>query len=158
MGTVGKEKTAVLWNALIEYEKNHEMTDDERSELHEWVLAGNSVHENGSMAYTEYGNPCDFLDIYRYEEEIRSDLAKLSPREQENYTARLCGEDTIDNLREDFNKLLFKTQVYEQVLRSNGLLTEAERKLKTAEEESMKQALQFREWRLANPNEELPFD
>lgn len=134
------------------------MTDDERSELHEWVLAGNSVHENGSLAYTEHGHPCDFLDVYRYEEEIRSDLAKLSPREQENYIARLHGEDTIDNLREDFNKLFFKTQVYEPVLRSNGLLAKAERELKTAEEESIKQTLQFKEWRLANPNEELPFD
>lgn len=158
MGTVIKEKVAVLRNELIEYEQNHEMTEDERTALRKWVMDGNSVHENASMAYTEHGVPCDFLDVYRYEEGIRRDLEKLSPRDQENYIARLRGEDTIDNLREDFDKLFFKAQIYEQLLRSNGLLEEAELKIKAAEEESEKQALQFREWRLSNLDIELPFE
>ena len=158
MGTVNKEKAALLRNELIEYEQNHEMTEDERTALREWVMDGNSVHENGSMAYTEHGVPSDFLDVYRYEEGIRRDLEKLSPREQENYIARLRGEDTIDNLREDFDKLFFKAQIYGQVLRSNGLFEEANLKIKTAEEESKKHALQFKEWRISNPDIKLPFD
>lgn len=158
MSTVIRETAAFLRNELIEYEQNHEMTEDERDALRKWVMDGNSVHENASMAYTEHGVTCDFLDVYRYEEGIRSDLEKLPPREQENYIARLRGEDTIDNLREDFEKLFFKARIYEQVLRNNCLLEEAELKIKEAEEESKKQALQFREWCLANPDIELPFD
>lgn len=138
MSTVIKEKAAILRNELIEYEQNHDMTEDERTALREWVMDGNSVHENAYMAYTGHGIPCDFLDAYRYEEGIHRDLEKLSPGEQENYIARLRGEDTIDNLREDFDKLFFKTQLYEQVLRNNGLLEEAELKIKAAEEESKK--------------------
>lgn len=158
MDTISKEKAAVLWNELIEYEKNNEMTDDERTALKEWVLAGNSVHDNGSMAFTEGGVPCDFLDDYRYQEEIRRDLEKLSPREEENYLARLRGEDTIDNLREDLDELYFKVRIYEQILRSYGLFEKAEKKIEIVKEESTKQEMQFKEWRLVHPDAELPFD
>lgn len=61
MDPVCKEKAAFLWNELIEYKKNTEMTDDERKILREWVLDGNSVHSNGSMSYTENGVPSDSL-------------------------------------------------------------------------------------------------
>lgn len=88
--------------------KNIQKWQQRSGALHEWVLEGYSVHENGSMASTESGEPCDFLDVYRYEEELRQDLKKLSTREQENYLARLRNEDTIDNLREDFNELFLK--------------------------------------------------
>lgn len=135
MGTVCIKKATYLMNELIEYEKNTKMTDKECSALREWVTAGNSVHENGSMACTESGVPSDFLAVYRYEEEIRRDLEKLSPKEQENYLARIQGTDTIDNLREDLNKLFFKAHIYEKVFRSYGLLSEAESKIKQAEEE-----------------------
>ena len=49
MSTVKKETADVLRDELIEYEQNHEMTDDERNALREWVMDGNSVHENASM-------------------------------------------------------------------------------------------------------------
>lgn len=39
MGTVCKEKAAFLWNELIEYEKNTEMTEEERKVLREWCIA-----------------------------------------------------------------------------------------------------------------------
>lgn len=158
MGTGSKANAVYLWNELIEYEKNAEMTEEERTALHEWVLDGYRVHENGSMACTESGTPCDFLDVYRYEEEIRHDLKKLPPREQENYLARLRGEDTIDNLQKDFNALFFKAEIYEQVLRSHGLPEEAMCKMKRAEEKSQKRSKQFDEWRAAHPEAELPFD
>lgn len=158
MCTVDKENAAHLWDELMKYETITEMTDDERAALRKWVLDGNSVHDNGSMAYTECGVPCDFLDVYRYEKEIRSNLVKLSPREQENYLARLRGEDTIDNLREDLNKLFFKAGIYEQVLREHHLLEEANLRINAAEDKRLRLEQQFKEWRLANPNEELPFD
>ncbi len=158
MGTVSKEKAAYLWNELTEYEKHTKMTAMERAALHEWVLEGYSVHENGSMASTESGEPCDFLDVYRYEEELRQDLKKLSTREQENYLARLRNEDTIDNLREDFNELFFKAEIYEQVLQIYGLLEEAKIKIENAKEESRERAKQFDEWLAAHPDAELPFN
>src|SRR5699024_12501293 len=61
----------LLKQELREYEKVTPMTEEEREALHEWVAAGNSVHENGSMASYESGRPVDFLDVYREEEEIR---------------------------------------------------------------------------------------
>lgn len=158
MNTVCKEKAAFLWNELIEYEKNTEMTDEERKVLREWVLDGNSVHSNGSMSYSENGISSDFLDVYRYEEEIRCELEQLSPREQENYLARIQGTDTLDNLREDLNELTVKFRIYEQVLRTNGLIEEAELQIKQAKADSLERDRQFREWRIEHPEEELPFE
>lgn len=158
MGTISKEKSAYLWKELAEYEKNTKMTDEERSALQEWVLDGNSVHDNSSMACTESGGPCGFLDVYRHEEEIRRDLEKLSPGEQENYLARLRGEDTIDNLREDFNELFFKAEIYEEILRSHGLLDKAKFEIDRAKEESQKKSRQFGKWLAAHPEAELPFN
>lgn len=159
MDNVSKEKAADLWNELIEYEKQHtEITSEERTALHEWVIAGNSVYENSSMATSESGKPCDFLEVYRYEEEIRQTLKKLPKREQDNYLARLRGEDTIDNLHKDLSEVLFSMRIYEQILRNNGLLEEANVQIEQAKEESRKHALQFAEWRLSHPDVELPFN
>lgn len=158
MSIVCKEKAAYLWNELIEYEKTTKMTDEERKVLREWVLDGNSVHDNDSMACTEHGTPCDFLDVYRYEEEIRRELKKLSPREQENYLAKLRGEDTIDNLREDLGSLQSRVTIYEQVLRTNGLFEVAEFRIKQAKEVSEESAQHFREWRATHSEVELPFE
>ena len=54
-----KERRRFLKQELKEYEKTTAMTDEERSVLHEWVRAGNSVHENASMAVYEGGRPMD---------------------------------------------------------------------------------------------------
>ena len=84
-----------LEKELIEYEKVTAMTADEQSALRAWVAAGNSVHEKTSMGVDEKGEPLDFLDVYRMEEEIRQDLEKLSPAEQDKYIARLKEEYTV---------------------------------------------------------------
>lgn len=52
---IDKEKTQLLKQELREYEKTTPMTEEEKEALHEWVAAGNSVHENGSMASYEGG-------------------------------------------------------------------------------------------------------
>lgn len=157
MGTVRDKKADSLWDELTEYEKSTKMTTEERNALHEWVLDGNSVHENSSMAYTGSGVPCDFLEVYRYEEGIRRELEKLSPREGENYLTRLRGEDTLDTLKEDFYELFFKAEIYERVLRSHGLLDEAVFRIKQAKEKAQEETKKFAEWMEAHPEEELPF-
>ena len=50
---IHKEKERFLQQELREYEKMTAMTEDERIALHEWVRAGNSVHENGGMVSHE---------------------------------------------------------------------------------------------------------
>ena len=81
---------------LIEYEKVTTMTAEEQAALRTWVAEGNSVHENASMGVDETGEPLDFLEVYRMEEEIRQDLEKLSPTEKDKYIARLKGEYTVE--------------------------------------------------------------
>jgi len=153
MKTISKEKAAFLRKELKEYEKVTEMTEVERLALHEWVADGNSVHENRSMACNEGGGPSDFLDDYRYEEEIRQDLEQLTPKEQENYLARIRGEETIDNLREDLRELSFKANIYYRVLRKYGLIQETEKLLQETKEKS--RALS--ECLATQPVDELPF-
>ena len=67
---INKEKERSLQRELKEYEKVTPMTEEERIALHEWVRAGNSVHENGGMVSYEGGIPADFLDVYREEAEL----------------------------------------------------------------------------------------
>lgn len=62
---INKEKRQFLKQELREYEKVTPMTGEEREALHEWVAAGNSVHENGSMVSYEGGRSVDFLEVYR---------------------------------------------------------------------------------------------
>jgi len=162
MKTMSKEKATYLRKELKEYEKNTEMTEAERLALHEWVADGNSVHENGSMACHEGGGPCDFLDVYRYMEEIRQDLEGLTPRERENYLARLSGTDTIDNLREDLQEHIFKERIYYKVLSKHGLIQEAEEFIQdereSARERARESAREFSKWLATHPMEELPFE
>lgn len=130
MNSIIDDKTSFCWDELRKYEKATEMTEKEKTALHEWVAAGNSVHENGSMGCYENGQPLDFLDVFRYEEEIRQTLEHLTPQEKENYIARLRGVDTVETLMEDIAELSFKTEAYRRILQRHGLLSEAEELLK----------------------------
>lgn len=120
-----KRQETSLWEELLEYENHTQMTEQERQALHEWVHDGNSVYENGSMGTDEAGRPLALLDVYRYEKEIRDTLEKLDPKSRENYLARLRGEDTIDNLREDLQELNLRMDAFERILRKYDLLQEA---------------------------------
>ena len=102
------------------------MTETERNALHEWVAAGNSVHENTCNAEDGHGNYMDFLDIYREEQDIRDTLSSMNTEEQEEYLAKLRGEDTIKSLKKRLDELLYKTDVYEKVLKKYDLVEEAE--------------------------------
>jgi len=97
--------------------------------------------------------PVIFLNNYRYTEEIRQDLERLTPKEQENYLSRLRGEDTSDNLREDLLELSFKADIYYQVLRKHGLIQEMEKLFQETKEKSR----ELSEWLATQPVDELPF-
>ncbi len=140
---------ASLWQEMLEYEKQTQMTEEERHALHEWVLDGNSVYENSSMGTDETGRPLAFLDVYRYEKEIRDTLEKLDAKGRENYLARLRGEDTIDNLREDLQETHFRLDACERILRKHGLIQEALELMELWRTEPVK---------VPETTDELPFD
>lgn len=132
---ISKEKRRFLKQELKEYEKNISMTEEERAALHEWVAAGNSVHENGAMASYEGGRPMDFLDVYREEEEIRSALASMSYEEGSKYLLKEYGIDrdgvmmpklpTYEELKKKANRLYRTCFLYWEFLVANDLREEA---------------------------------
>ncbi len=134
-----------------DYVKNTPMTEKEKEALWEWVVDGNSVHENPSMSVDEHNHPTDFLDDYRYHEEIYLQLEQLTGKDKENYLARLRGEYTIDTLREDLERICYERDVYYKVLSRYGLLQEAKQCLEAGLE--LSRTLQIPD----SPFEELPF-
>lgn len=132
---ISKEKRRFLKQELKEYEKTISMTGEERAALHEWVAAGNSVHENGSMASHEGGRPMDFLDVYREEEEIRRALASMSYEEGSKYLLEEYGIDrdgvmtpkppAYEELKKKANRLYRTCFLYWEFLVANDLREEA---------------------------------
>ena len=132
---INKEKRQLLQQELREYEKVTPMTEEEREALHEWVAAGNSVHENGSMVSCESGRPVDFLDVYREEEEIRRALDSMSYEEGSKYLLEEYGIDrdgvttpkppTYEELKEKANRLYRTCFLYWEFLAANNLREEA---------------------------------
>ena len=132
---ISKEKRQFLKKELKEYEKTTPMTENERKILHEWVAAGNSVHENGSMAVYEGGRPVDFLDVYREEEEIRRALDAMSHEEGSKYLLEEYDIDrdgvmtpkppTYEELKKKMNRLYRTCRLYWEVLAANDLCDEA---------------------------------
>ena len=132
---ISKEKRRFLKQELKEYEKTISMTEEERTALHEWVAAGNSVHENGSMASYEGGRPMDFLDVYRQEEEIRSALASMSYEAGSKYLLEEYGIDragvmtpkppAYEELKKKASRLYRTCFLYWEFLVANDLREEA---------------------------------
>ena len=132
---ISKEKRRFLKQELKEYEKAVPMTEEERKALHEWVSAGNSVHENGSMVSYEGGRPVDFLEVYREEEEIRQALASMSYEEGSKYLLAEYGIDrdgvrtpkppTYEELKKKANRLYRTCFLYWEFLVANDLREEA---------------------------------
>lgn len=136
------DRQRFLQDELNAYEKTTQMNETERNALHEWVAAGNSVHENTCNAEDGHGNYIDFLDVYREEQDIRDTLSSMNAEEQEEYLAELRGEYTIKSLKKRLYELLYKTDVYENVLQRHNLIEEAE----TLIEEGYARARAFDEW------------
>jgi len=125
MKTPEQERKAFLIKELQEYMGKKQMTKEEKKSLKEWVLNGNSVHENGSMVTYENGQPVDFLDVYREEEEIRCKLDSLSGEERERYLCEVCGEAYVPDLLDDNQELSMKLKAYVRILKKYGHLEEA---------------------------------
>ena len=151
------DRQRFLQDELNIYEKTTQMNETERNALHEWVAAGNSVHDNTCNAEDGHGNYIDFLDVYREEQDIRDTLSILSDEDKEEYLAKLRGENTIKSLKKRLDELLYKTDVYEKVLQRHNLIEEA----KTLMEEGYALSRAFDEWAEAEmgklPEGELPW-
>lgn len=78
---ISKVRKRFLKQELKEYEKITPMTEEERQELHRWIEAGYSVHENTCCAVGDGNRPIDFLDIYREEEALRKVTAGMGSEE-----------------------------------------------------------------------------
>ena len=124
---IENERQQFLLEELHEYEKHTEMSNDERKALHKWVMDGNIVHENSSLAEDGHGNYIDFIDVYRYEQEISERLSEMDEEDRTEYIAALQGEDTLKSLRGKYEELLYRAEVYERVLMRHHLIDEASR-------------------------------
>lgn len=131
---IDKERKHFLKQELKEYEKITPMTERERAILREWVKAGNSVHENGSLVCHEGGCPADFLDVYREEEEIRRALSSRTYEEGSRYLLEEYGIDrdrkpepapTYEELKKKASRLYRTCMLYWEVLIANDLREEA---------------------------------
>ncbi|GAU79590.1 hypothetical protein [Fusibacter sp. 3D3] len=93
--------TELLIEELKAYEAITVMTDAEKVALRKWVSDGNSAYENGSLSCGENGRPLNFLEVYRYEQEIIENLTKLTPQDQEVYLAKLHGANITSDTATD---------------------------------------------------------
>lgn len=133
---LSKERKRFLKQELKEYEKKTPMTKKERRELHEWVEAGYSVHENTCCAVGDGNSPIDFLDIYREEEVLRKAAAGMGSEEARKYVLDYYGwteeetekeEYTIETLKDRVRKLERESFYLEEFVRKKGLWEEAQK-------------------------------
>lgn len=75
---VSMEKREYLTKELKDYEKKTEMSSEECYELHKWVSAGNSIHNNPDYIYGEDGYPMDFVEAYRADKALCEEMAAMS--------------------------------------------------------------------------------
>jgi len=69
-----KEHKIALRKELKEYERSIvDLTDEERSDLREWVSAGNSVYDNPFYVAHEGGYSVDYIQAIRTIDEMRED-------------------------------------------------------------------------------------
>ncbi len=133
---ISAEKRRFLKKELKEYERYTPMKEEEKEALHEWVTAGNSVHENTAMAVYENGRSMDFLDVYREDEEIRRVLNSMSYEEGSKYLLEEYGINrdgelpppppTYEELLEKAKRLDRMCQLYWEVLAAHGLHDKAD--------------------------------
>ena len=137
-----------LRQELKEYEQRTPMTEKERMELHEWVEAGCSVHENTCCAIGDGNMPIDFLDIYREEEALCLATADMEGEEARRYVLNYYGWQEEGTEKEEYTVETLKKRVrqsernlfyLEEFVRRKGFWIEAERYI----EENRKEALPF---------------
>lgn len=77
------EKQEYLTKELKDYEMCTQMSAEERRELHTWVAAGNSVHDNPDYISGEDGWPMAFVEAFRADIALCEEMASLSLEELE---------------------------------------------------------------------------
>ncbi len=133
---ISKERKRFLKHELKEYEKITPMTKEERRELHEWVEAGHSVHENTCCAVEDGNRPIDFLDIYREEEALRKATAGMESNEARKYVLDYYGwteeetekeEYTVETLKDRVRELERERFYLEEFIGKKGFWKEAQK-------------------------------
>lgn len=133
---ISKERKRFLKQELKEYEKRTPMTQDERKELHEWINAGYSVHENTCCAVDDGNKPIDFLDIYREEEALRKATAGMENEEARKYVMEYYGwtdemaekeEYTVETLKDWVCELERKLFYLEEFIGQKGFWKESQK-------------------------------
>ena len=101
---ISMEKQEYLTKELKDYEMCTQISAEERRELHTWVAAGNSVHENPDYISGEDGWPMAFVKAYRADIASCKEMASLSLEElDEFYHQQDLDRDSLskfDNLAE----------------------------------------------------------
>ena len=114
------------------------MTEEERRDLHEWVEAGYSVHENTCCAVGDGNRPIDFLDIYREEEALRKATAGMGSEEAKKYVLDYYGwtedeteteEYTVETLKDRVRELERKLFYLEEFIGKKGFREESQKYL-----------------------------
>ena len=82
---ISMEKQEYLTKELKDYEMCTQMSAEERRELHKWVAAGNSVHENPDYISGEDGWPMAFVKAYRADTASCEEMASLRLEEFEEF-------------------------------------------------------------------------
>lgn len=85
---IEKERKAYLKKELKEFEGNHQLSDDERKALHEWVNLGNSVYDNSLMAVG-----LNYLEEYRDEKYIREATQGMNSEDARKFALAYYGWD-----------------------------------------------------------------
>jgi len=133
---ISKERKRFLRQKLKEYEKRTPMTKEERRELHEWVEAGYSVHENTCCAVGDGNRPIDFLDLYREEEALRKATAGMESKEARKYVLDYYGwteeetekeEYTVETLKDRVRELERERFYLEEFIGQKGFWKEAQK-------------------------------
>lgn len=82
------ETREFLMQQLKEYERETEMTKEERRLLHQWVASGRSPYDNGDYIYGA-GGPIDFISALRTAQESQDWFESLTEKEKQ---AEINGE------------------------------------------------------------------
>lgn len=80
---VPQENREFLRSQLKKYEKEMELTSEERQELHNWVASGRSPYDNGDYICGENGWPLDFVSAMRFLNEQKEWFESLSEEEKD---------------------------------------------------------------------------
>ena len=132
---LSKERERFLKQELKEYEKITPMTEEERRELHGWIEAGYSVHENTCCAVGDGNRPIDFLDIYREEGALRKATAGMGNEAARKYVWNYYGweeetaekeEYTVETLKEMVRELERKLFYLEEFIGKKGFWKESQ--------------------------------